>query len=744
MKHELLSPAGNLSSLLAAINAGADAVYAGTDRFSARAYADNMSAEEFIFGIRTAHLADVKVYLALNTLISTSEYEDAYECIKPLYESGLDGIIVQDLGLIPILRECFPELKLHASTQMSVMSSYGASLMKHQGFSRVVPARELSLKEVRHIKDTTGVEIECFIHGAMCYSYSGLCLMSSMIGGRSGNRGRCAGTCRLPFDAVNKEKNLDDKRKSGEAYPLSMKDMCTLEIVPVLCKAGIDSFKIEGRMKSPEYVAGVTAIYRKYLDRYLEHGKDDYAISPEDMEHLNSLYIRTDISKGYYEGHKGRDLITLDQPGYNGNDPEYEEEISKKYVHGPQKIPVDMYVSMQVGEAASLTVINGETCVTAQGDVVSEALKAPLSSSAVEERMKKTGDSPFTVSNMEIQTDDNIFMPVSAMNSLRREALSELEEELIRNNGYCAHRSVKSLSSVIVPAPASFHNPIPGNGESKRTLFDISVTTKEQLHSALDAISDDTARIFADYDLLMNLDESEVRQISQRASVWMSLPTILRERCDVFDRISEYIENKTFISGVLVHTLDEFEFAVKRLKNRRIITDASVYAYNPASVKQITDMGMNNVLGITYPYELNLKDLRVLSDVLYGMDSPETSLIVYGYIPMMISDGCIKKTYGKCDHQKSYNKELFLKDRKKAQFPVVTDCTICTNIIYNSLPLCLCDMMDDVRHVSSDRYRMNFTVESAEETSRIIKAFCGGGSLKDMKTTTGHMKRGAL
>ncbi|MBR5361352.1 MAG: hypothetical protein IK123_10725, partial [Lachnospiraceae bacterium] len=234
------------------------------------------------------------------------------------------------------------------------------------------------------------------------------------------------------------------------------------------------------------------------------------------------------------------------------------------------------------------------------------------------------------------------------------------------------------------------------------------------------------------------------RQMSRRASVWMSLPAILRERCDIFERISEYIQKSPFISGVLVHTLDELEFAVKRLENIQIITDASVYAYNPASVKQISDMGENKVLGITYPYELNLRDLKALSDFLLGTEAPETALIVYGYIPMMISDGCIKKTYGKCDHQKSYNTDLFLKDRKKAEFPVVTDCTICTNIIFNSLPLSLCDMMDDVRQVHADRYRLNFTVESAVETSRIIKAFCGGGSLKDKKTTTGHMKRGAL
>ena len=736
MKHELLSPAGNLSCMLAAINAGADAVYAGTDRFSARAYADNMSAEEFIFGIRTAHLADVKVYLALNTLIGTNEYEDAYNSIRPLYESGLDGIIVQDLGLIPMIKDCFPELKLHASTQMSVMSSYGAKLMKEQGFSRVVPARELSLKEVGRIKEETGMEIECFIHGAMCYSYSGLCLMSSMIGGRSGNRGRCAGTCRLPFDAVYEGRRLDDKRKNGDAYPLSMKDMCTLEIMPMLCETGIDSFKIEGRMKSPEYVAGVTSIYRKYLDLYLENKNRDYEISHNDMEHLNALYIRTDISKGYYEGRKGRDLITLDLPGYNGNDPQYEEQIKNEYVHDAKKIPVDMYVNLRIGEEASLTLISGDACVTVKGDIVSEAVKAPLTAPSIEERMRKTGDSPFSVMHTEIQADANIFMPVSAINSLRRLGLNELEDELIRDKGYNTRLAADELTPVT--------DRLTGSDKRSTPVFDISVMTKEQLYPAVDMLSGTAGRIFADYDLLMKLDEKEVHEISDRVPVWMSLPVILRERSDVFDRIAVYLSGNPAISGVLVHTLDELEYVTERLKGIRMITDASVYSYNPASVRQIMQMSGSNILGITYPYELNLKDLRILSSELTETDAPETSLTVYGYIPMMISDGCIKKTYGVCDHKKTINKALYLKDRKKAEFPVVTDCTICTNIIYNHLPLSLCDMMNDISTIRADRYRIQFTVESAEETEEVIKAFCGSGSLKDTKTTTGHMKRGAL
>lgn len=284
-RFELLSPAGNYESMLAAINAGCDAIYAGTDRFSARAYADNLTCEDYIRGMTRAHLCGVKVYLTLNTLLFESEIPDAIRVIRQLYESGLDGIIIQDTGLIEPVKAYFPQLSIHASTQMAVMNRTGAEALKNLGFERIVPARELSLDELISIKKQTGVELECFIHGAMCYSYSGMCLASSMIGDRSGNRGRCAGTCRLPFCPIDRSGRGDRSANNStgavykrqisdiDEYPLSMKDLCGIELLPKLMDAGIDSFKIEGRMKSPEYVAGVTDIYRRAIDACLESGQ---------------------------------------------------------------------------------------------------------------------------------------------------------------------------------------------------------------------------------------------------------------------------------------------------------------------------------------------------------------------------------------------------------------------------------------------------------------------------------------
>lgn len=262
---ELLSPAGNYESFLGAINAGADAVYLGGTKFGARAYADNFTEEEICKAIFYAHLFQKKVYLTVNTLMKNPEMDELYDYLSPFYEAGLDGVIVQDLGVFMFIREHFPHLALHVSTQMTITGVNGAKLLKELGAERIVPARELSLEEIIKMKQETGLEIETFIHGAMCYCYSGQCLFSSILGGRSGNRGRCAGPCRLPYQ-------IGTDKKNDVEYPLSLKDMCTLEILPDLIEAGIDSFKIEGRMKKPEYAAGVTSIYRKYIDLYQKKG----------------------------------------------------------------------------------------------------------------------------------------------------------------------------------------------------------------------------------------------------------------------------------------------------------------------------------------------------------------------------------------------------------------------------------------------------------------------------------------
>lgn len=422
---ELLAPAGRYDCFLAAVNAGADAIYLAGKSFGARASAQNFTEEELLKVLDVAHLNNKKIYLTLNTLIKEREWSSLDAFLKPLYENGLDGIIIQDTGLIGYLKEFFPGLKLHASTQMTVTGSYGASLLKEKGFERIVPARELSLDEIKTIKSAVDIEIEAFIHGAMCYCYSGRCLFSSYLGGRSGNRGRCAQPCRLNYTIMQGDKYI----KKDISYPLSLKDMCTIDSIDDLIDVGIDSFKIEGRMKSPEYVAGVTSIYRKYIDRYLEG--NEYVVDSKDKELLSKLYIRSELSDGYYFRHNSSSMITKTDPSYCDPDDKLSSEIHDKYVHSIPKKKVMGVVTLIPGQSSSMILKCLDTVITCEGDTVLEALNRPLTEEDVIKQLSKTGESYFDFDRIEVEMEDNCFMPVKALNELRRKAFDKLKGALI-------------------------------------------------------------------------------------------------------------------------------------------------------------------------------------------------------------------------------------------------------------------------------------------------------------------------
>ncbi len=424
-KTELLAPAGNMEAFRGALNAGADAVYLAGQNFGARAYAGNFSEEELRDALQRAHLFGVRIYLTVNTLTRQEELAELTSFVRRMYEAGLDGVIVQDLGAAASIREACPGLELHASTQMSVTGPEAIRFLKRQGFVRVVPARELSLGEIRVLKEE-GLEIESFIHGAMCYSYSGKCLLSSFLGGRSGNRGRCAGPCRLPYEAVGEDGA--PLTKGGMCYPLSMKDMCALPILPKLLDAGIDSFKIEGRMKKPEYVAGTTAIYRKYIDRFYdwdEKGRPGtWSIDSEDLEALNRLYVRSDLCTGYYERRNGRDLVTMHEPGYRGADEALLARIRERYLQKDRKARVYARAVITAGKEAQLelTAENGSASVTAAGPLVQEARSRALTQEDIAAKLGKTGNLPLEFAELHIETDGHSFLPVSALGELRRSA----------------------------------------------------------------------------------------------------------------------------------------------------------------------------------------------------------------------------------------------------------------------------------------------------------------------------------
>ena len=496
LKVELLAPAGNKEAFLGAIHAGADAVYLAGNKYGARAYADNFSEEELLFCIRYAHIWGKKVYMTVNTLLKEWEMSDLYDYLLPYYEAGLDACIVQDLGVFQYIKEHFPSMEIHVSTQMTITGAYGAAFLKELGATRLVPARELSLEEIRHIKKQTGLEVETFIHGAMCYCYSGQCLFSSILGGRSGNRGKCAQPCRLPY-------SVDiDGEKSDECYPLSLKDMCMIEHLDALLEAGIDSFKIEGRMKKPEYAAGVTAIYRKYIDDKKKNPKNKLKIEKTDLENLSRLYIRSERQDGYYFKQNGADMITLQSPAYSGSDDRLIKSIREKYIDSKPRMPISICAEVACGKYAILTLLCGEHSVTIQGEMVTAAQKQPVTEENIVKQVSKLGDTCFEAKQIQVITDGQSFYPLKALNELRRQAVHELENLLIESYGLVYKREDQAFveKAEILEKP---QKDLDDNGKQ----IAVQVSTIDQLRAVEEFFKQDNCqlqRVYIESELLLN------------------------------------------------------------------------------------------------------------------------------------------------------------------------------------------------------------------------------------------------
>lgn len=755
-KVELLAPAGNYEAFLGAVNAGADAVYLGGDKFGARAYADNFSKEEICRAIHTAHFMGRKIYLTVNTLVKEEEFAELYPYLLPLYESGLDGVIVQDLGILAYIREHFKDLSLHASTQMTLTGAGGAAFMKEQGVERIVPARELSLAEVRKIKEKTGLEIECFIHGAMCYCYSGQCLFSSILGGRSGNRGRCAQPCRLPYQIYE-----GTAKKNGADYPLSLKDMCTISYIPKLMEAGIDSFKIEGRMKKPEYAAGVTAIYRKYIDLYETKGAAAYRVEKEDIGMLQSLYIRSELQNGYYERHNGREMITLHKPSYAGSDSFLLERLREDYVREPDKHPVKMHAAFKVGEPAMLRITGkhtlpnvhndavcgeqAETTVTVYGNIVEQAQKVPLQQDSIRKQMLKTGNSCVTVSACDIVTDGNVFLPVGALNDLRRKGVEEYERQhIIRQgltSGRCHTEKPDKHPEEEAAKIAEITEKLPPKSKSKRNIppdTDICVCTYEQLTESVKCVC---RRIYIDSDLYLKQHDKITACMNTHAQIeyFLALPYVLRARDENYMcTLKKQTANDTAIKGFLIRNLEEVSYVSTFGAGYEFVPDAGLYTFNNETLR----FWMHYCSEYTLPYELNRKEAGRLT-VFANEIGMRTSMIVYGRIPMMITANCIRKTTECCvmesgsDRKEKKGTDI-LRDRYGTDFPVEINCDHCYNIIYNSVPYSLHLQSDEVLKIGADIRRYDFTTESAGECRQILT----GRTFPYEAYTTGHIKRG--
>ncbi len=717
---ELLAPAGNFRGFIGALNGGADAFYLAGTKFGARAYADNFTEEEIKEVLFLSKLFNKKVYLTVNTLLKNMEMKELYDYIKPLYELGLTGVIIQDFGVFEYLKVHFPGLELHASTQMTVTSLNGAKYLKEQGMKRVVLARELTLKEVKEITDA-GIETECFIHGSMCYCYSGQCLFSSLIGGRSGNRGRCAQPCRLPYKTGAKGK---------EEYCLSLKDMCTLEHLPELIESGIASFKIEGRMKNPAYAAWVTHIYRKYIDKYLANPEKKFVVDEKDLEQLKTLYIRTALQDGYYHKYRGEDMITKESPAYSKTDDAFVEEITSTLIELKPKKNISFRADFRIGEPCALyaETIIGDKIYSAYvtGAEVQEAMKAPLSKEAIEERLAKTGDSYFAVEHMEVYAEGNIFLPVKAINELRRLALEALKNAILVE-AKAERRANPRVKDEHVSSTAV--------SDAEYVAF---VEEREQLEPVLK--TDYIKRVVIPYGWLFSEDIKELQIACEKSSkeVFFSLPAVCR--VESFDRIEKalsYARQTGFGAGVYVNQADSMTYVMEHFPEFMCIGDLNLYAMNNSAVNWL----MQRINGYTIPVELNKDELRHL-------DTKGGELILYGRTPLMQTANCIFLTGKSCKKSKDTATGV-MTDRTGAKIPFRAHCDekVCYNTIYNNVATSLHKHKNITDSLGVLKYQIRFTVETAEETRKVLDFY--NDYRNDYKAeevpfayTNGHFMRG--
>lgn len=743
---ELLAPAGSYESLVAAVNAGADAIYIGGKKFSARAYAQNPDEDILIKGIEYAHTFGVNVYMTINTLLKENEIGELFEYIKTYYNAGVDAVIVQDLGVFEFIRKHFPKLAIHASTQMTITGSYGAIFLKNQGASRIVPAREISLEEIRDIDKKSDIEIECFVHGALCYSYSGQCLMSSMIGGRSGNRGRCAQTCRLSYDLYDDEKKLN---KSDERNLLSCKDLCSLDILPDLIEAGIDSLKIEGRMKAPRYTAGVVSIWRKYLDLYQKKKRAGYKVEKADRKLLLDLFDRGGQTEGYYKKHNGKDMIAIhEKPENRQVNTQYFEYLDKTFVETQRKL--DIFGSIKIREndpiTFDITVKNlGELYLRDKSgeeelkinmvfDAPQTAINKAISLEDVDKQLKKTGNTLFNFKNLEILLDDNLFIPVKVLNEIRRESLEKLGFEILKRY----RRDDEDIKEY-----KGFIHPVINIAGKKDNVFKLNILCEsmEQIDAVIE-LSREENTVFDEISIESELlGEKEfavkIKSIKSCAKICnLYMPHIFRDEAKSF--FSKYLEDiKQYkFDNFLVRSLEEIFYINEKINpDANIILDYNIYAYNKNTIDFYNKEF--NINRLTYPLELNLNEIKQLKN-------PGNEIIAYGKIPMMISAQCLKKTTKGCDHKKEI---LILKDRKNSDMQVKTHCDFCYNTILNSKPLSIIGMEKEIKKISPGILRLWFTTEDAAKTKFIIKKyidnFCKNLDVDNISDfTRGHLKRG--
>ena len=812
---EILAPAGSVERMRAAFAGGADACYIGGKSFGARAFADNPEEKELVEAIHYAHVHDKKLYMTINTLIKENEMKGLYNYVLPYYKAGIDAILVQDFGVLKFLRESFPDLALHASTQMSVCDTGATRLLKQYGVERLVLSRELSLKEVEAFKEDD-IEIECFVHGALCVCYSGQCLMSVMNGGRSGNRGSCAGPCRMSYNLYEGENSSGispGKSLETKPYLLSPKDICALDLIPDMVEAGIDSFKIEGRMKRPEYAALTAYLYRKWTDVYLNDGREEFDSAQamrernSDVEKLSDIYNRGSFTKGYLVNHNGLEMMANTRPNHNGvlvgrvtdviasgrknvmlisaekdlnahdvveirsdnrpTEPVYEftlkdgkkkgESFEANFTKGlPVKAGLNVYrtkneellnsineniilkpikKSIKASFYAEpdnellLTLYTEDVSVSVSGTFCLKAENRPVDEERVCTGLIKLGDTEFTLKREDIDVNlvGDVFFPMSALNELRREACEALYEAIV-NRYFKDRMQPVSESGTAIPK------------QEFNTDYEIIVSNLLQLKTVLKVMAPYKDRteiiinteLFGLADIKKGLDEAE----NEGRMLYLRLPEIFRRNNKekyqrFFAKGNTGFDLLFRIKGFLVRNLEEISF-VKELEKLSsvsfdMIGDTNLYAFNSKAVEALSDFGINHY---TASLEQSIREAEAVRNNITV--SSKLSLVVYGREELMVMTQCQWKNKGACVKElKKGDKRLpdilyienkkSKSDGKRGKFPIVKDCESCTNYVYQDVPLNLFEKMDEIRELSPDYLRLDFSFETDSEVREVMK-----------------------
>lgn len=690
---ELLSPAGSPEAVIAAVQNGADAVYMGLGDFNARRGAKNFTDEEFEKAVRYCHVRGCKVYVTLNTLVNDREIPAATESARLASRCGVDGIIIQDLGLISVVRRAAPDIPLHASTQMSIHNLAGVQAAAEMGLTRAVLARELSLEEIKFITSNSPIETEVFVHGALCFCHSGQCYMSALIGRRSGNRGMCAQPCRMQYSLGGR---MDD-------YPMSLKDNCLVDRLRELEEAGVACVKIEGRMKRPEYTAIVTGIYSKAI-------KERRQPTAEEMNMLTKAFSRQGFTQGYFNGDKE------DMFGVRGEPEEGTEKIfttaRRAYADGElRRVPVHFYTVAEKDERIKAIAFDddGHRAVT-YGAVPEKAKRQGLTDSYLIEQMFKTGGTPYNVVENKAKADPGLYLAAAEINELRRKLISALSEQ----------RAVPpTRRSFELPAPPKN---VPVVSDPKLIM---QVRTEDQLSRELADLH--PAYLYVPANVMLEQPKLVLPFVEQGTVPVAVLPRIINDRQmkdvhNTLQRLFDYGVNEALV-GNLGHIM------LARAAGMKVRGDFGLNAFNSYSMEMLNGMGF---LSATASFELRIAQIKDMAKPL------DTEMIIYGRLPLMVSDQCIiKHSAGRCACQTPAQ----MSDRMGSVFPVVKEYG-CRNVIYNAHKLYLADKKDDLYSAGLWGLRMMFTTESARECVEVAKGHMGLSDYKPNVLTRGLYYRG--